>query len=167
MSKLLNDLSDYVEPLVIVVSKQEVNSRDTLPALSILNKLLSSPETARKYKENVEIAFHGYDDNAFELFEIDAVREYVALLDDEFPFWLYFLSKQYLGLQCIIHCFLPPFLTEEGKRDVFPERIGMYLMNRGFPAMNHICEYVGCSEEEIEKLTERAMQYIETGRFRN
>ena len=167
MPGLLDEMSDFVQPFVIVVSKEEVLARDIQPALALLKRLLESPEIARKYKENVDIAFHGYDDTTWELFEIEPVREYVNLLDNEFPFWLYFLSKEYLGLQCIIHCFLPPFLTDEGKRKIFPERIGKYLMNRGFPAMNHICQYAGCSEDEIEELTERAMQYIETGRFRN
>lgn len=167
MSDFLGEVSDYIDPLVIVVSKEEVLDRNIQPALTLLNRLKESPEIAAKYKENVEIAFHGYDDNPFELFEIQPVREYVNLLDNEFPFWLFFLSKEYLGLQCIIHCFLPPFRNDKGKSEHYPQRIGQYLMDRWFPAMNHICEYVGCSEEEIEELTERAMRYIETGRFKD
>jgi CRISPR/Cas system type I-B associated protein Csh2 (Cas7 group RAMP superfamily) len=31
--------------------------------------------------------------------------------------------------------------------------------------MNYICEYVGFSEEEIEKLTERIIAYMTNGRF--
>lgn len=155
-----------IDPLVIVVSRKEVLDRDIKPALTALNRLLESPETVKKYKEKVEIAFHGYDDTTAELFEIDAVREYVDLLDNEFPYWLFFLSKEYLGLQCIIYCFLPPFLTDEGKRKHFPSRIGQYLMNRGFPAMNHICQYAELSEREIEELTERGLRYIEKGRFK-
>ena len=166
MSDFLTEVSDYIDPLVIIVSKKEVINRNIQPALTILKSLLESPEIAAKYKENVEISFHGYDDNTLELFEIDPVREYVNLLDDEFPYWLYFLSKEYLGLQCIIHCFLPPFLTDEGKRKHFPQSIGKYLMDSGFPAMNQICQYVGSSEGEIEELTERATRYIQTGRFK-
>lgn len=167
MSNILNELSDYVEPLVVVVSKEEVLARDINPALNILSKFIESPEVALKYKENVEIAFQGYDDSTFELFEIQPVREYVALLDAKFPFWLYFLSKEHLGLQCIIHCFLPPFLTEEGKREIFPQRLEQYLLNRGFPMMNYICENVGCTLEENEELTDRAMRYITMGRFKH
>lgn len=167
MSDFLGDVNDYIHPFVIVISKEEVLNKDIKPALTILNQFLKSPEIAKKYMERVEISFHGYDDYPAELFEIEAVREYVDLLDNEFPYWLYFLSKEYLGLQCIIHCFLPPFLTEEGKRKHFPPRIKDYLLNRGFPAMNQICEFVGLSEKEIEKLTERAFQYITKGRLKD
>ncbi len=31
--------------------------------------------------------------------------------------------------------------------------------------MNHICEYVGFAESQIELLTERALTYITKGRF--
>lgn len=167
MSGFLDEASDYVSPFVIVVSKEEVISRDIQPALTILNRFLETPELARKYKENIEIAFHGYDDTNWELFEIQPVREYVEKLDNEFPFWLWFLSKNHLGLQCIIHCFLPPFLTDEGKQSVFPDRINTYLNNMGFPAMNHVCEYASGTEAEIMEMTDRAVKYIFSGRFKN
>lgn len=168
MSGFLDEASDYVSPFVIVVSKEEVLARDIQPALTILNGFLETPELAKKYKENIDIAFHGYDDTNWELFELEPVREYVDKLDNEFPYWLYFLSKHHLGLQCIVHCFLPPFLTDEGKQSIFPERIDSYLMKRGFPAMNHICQYTGGdSEEEIVEMTDRAVEYIFNGRFKN
>jgi hypothetical protein len=62
---------------------------------------------------------------------------------------------------------LPPFLTDEAKETIFPERIDRYLMNRGFPAMNHICQYTGGSEDEIVEMTDRAVRYIFNGRFKN
>jgi len=36
---------------------------------------------------------NGYDHDARELFEIPEVREYNALLDNEFPYWLFFLTR--------------------------------------------------------------------------
>jgi hypothetical protein len=115
--------------------------------------------------ERVEISFHGYDHHREELFEIPEVRNFVYQLDEQFPFWLYFLSKRHLGLQCLLFCFLPPFLTEDARSRIFPERINQLLTNRWFPAMNSICEYVGFSEMQIERLTKRALDYITTGRF--
>ena len=167
MSDILKKVSDRINPLIIVVSKKEVQDRNIEPALDVLRSLIVLPEISKMYKENVEIIFQGYNINSSELFKIKPVREYVNLLDNEFPFWFYFLSKEYLGLQSMIHCFIPPILTDEGKREVFPDRIGYYLMNRAFPAMNHICQYVGCSKEEIEDLINSGMRYIESGRFNN
>jgi len=167
MSDIPRVESDYISPLVIVVSKKEVLERNIQPALDILRSLMVSPEISKAYKENVKIIFQGYNDNIAELYKIKPVREYVNLLDEEFPFWFFFLSKEYLGLQNMVHCFLPPFRTHRGKREASPESIGYYLTNRWLPAMNHICQYVGCSEEEINELADRGVQYIESGRFNN
>jgi len=154
-----------VDPLAVMVSRGEVESADIAPSLSVLRTLKGSPETAREFFERVDIAFHGYDDVTFELFEIPEVRDFVHKLDGEFPFWLFFLSKRYPGLGCLLLCFLPPFLTDEGRAETFPERIGQLLTNRWVPAMNHICEYARFSEREIMELTDRVMAYITKGRF--
>ncbi len=158
-------LPKSADPLVVVVSRSEVEAGDILPSLGVLRPLTGSPETAREFYEPVDIAFHGYDHVTLELFEIPEVREFVHKLDEEFPFWLFFLSKRYPGLQCLLLCFLPPFLTEEGRAETFPERIGQLLTKRWIPAMNHICEYVAFSEQQITQLTDRVMAYVTKGRF--
>ena len=56
------------EPLIIVVSKDEVLSGDILPALGSLKKLIESPKIAKSFKEKMEIAFHGYNKHPEELF---------------------------------------------------------------------------------------------------
>jgi hypothetical protein len=165
MSDIPIEVSDSVSPLVIVVSKKEVLERNIQPALDVLRSLMESPEISKAYKENVDIIFQGYSDNISELFKSKPVREYVNLLDNEFPFWFFFLSKECRGLQNMVHCFIPPFRTDRGKQAVFPESIGYYLTNRWFPAMSHICQYAGCSQEEINELADRGMRYIESSRY--
>ena len=44
--------------------------------------------------ERLSIAFHGYDQDVRELDEIREVRDFVYMLDDKFPYWLFFLSKK-------------------------------------------------------------------------
>ena len=105
------------DPLCIVVSRDEVCRQDTSSVLSILKSLLKTPDTARAYMERVDVGFHGYDEDPRELDEIEEVREYVHKLDAAFPYWLFFLSKHMLGLQCIVFCHLLPFLTERGKAE--------------------------------------------------
>jgi hypothetical protein len=164
----LNDIMALVEPLAdslcIVVSRQEVEAGDIQPALSTLKQLIVSPETARAYKEKVDIAFDGYDDYLAELFEIPKVRDYVHALDGQFPFWLFFLSKRHLGLQCLALCFLLPYLTDKAKAETHPKQFEELLIKRWFPAMNAIAEYAGLKEDEVEALTVRAMKYFTEGR---
>jgi hypothetical protein len=52
---------------------------------------MQSPESAKEFFERVDIAFHGYDHDSRELFEIPDVRAHANQLDEQFPFWLFFL----------------------------------------------------------------------------
>jgi hypothetical protein len=151
--------------LTIVISKTDVEAGDISASLGVLSSLLEFPNTARQLSERVDIAFHGYDDVALELFEVPGVRSFVCKLDEKFPYWLFFLSKHHPGLQCVLLSFLPPSLTETARTEVFPLRIGELLTRRWFPAMNHMCEYAGFSEQEVTALTERVESYITHGRL--
>jgi hypothetical protein len=158
-----NDLCDF---LFLVVARSEVESGDISRILGLLQGLLETAEKAGSFLEKVDIAFQGHDDRKEELFEIMEVRDFVCKIDAQFPFWLFFLSKQCLGLQCLLHCFLPPFLTNEGKSRIFPDRISSLLTYRWLPAMNQVCSFCGMSEQEINALTDRAMEYIAKGRIK-
>lgn len=159
---MVADFDDFA-PVVVTISRDEVNACDVSAAISILGRFIKTPETARQMFERVDVSFHGYDQDSRELFEIPAVRDFVFKLDDEFPFWLFFLNKQYLGLQAISLCFLPPHLTPQAKQEEFPKRMDQLLQNRWFPAMNQICEYAGFDEDGIEELTERVFVYLTEG----
>ena len=152
-------------PLYILISREEVEARDRTAPLATLKSLISSPEIAKSYMENVDVIFGGYDSDSRELFEIPEVRDYVYKLDDEFPYWLFFLSKYGSGLQCLLLCFLPPYLTEEARVKIHTERTRDLLLDRWLPAMNQVSEFAELSGDEIDELTERALDYIVNGRL--
>lgn len=156
-------LSEFADFLILVISREDVQAGNISPCLSVLGRLIESPETARQFAERVEIAFHGYDDLALRLFETPEVRSFVAKLDEQFPYWLFFLSKYHIGLQCVLLCFFPPFLTETACAEIFPVPIGELLKRRWFPAMNHMCAFAGLSEQEMSALTGRVEAYITDG----
>lgn len=149
--------------LYVVVSKQDILLGNTQSTIDVLETLTRSPEDAQRWRERVDIVFDGYNDTQWELFEVPEVRHFVYQLDEVFPFWLFFLSKARFGLQCIMLCFLPPFLKPEAKAEMFPERIGRLLEDRWLPAMSHVCEFVGMNEKEIEQMTGRVIEYIRAG----
>jgi hypothetical protein len=150
-------------PIVVVITREEVEAQDMSSVLGALRALVASPEIARTYFEQVDIAFHGYNDTPEELFEILEVRDFVYELDNQFPYWLFFLDKSSLGLQFIAYSFLPPFLTDEAKKAIYPERLDALLTKRWFPAMNQICDWVGFTEQQNEALTSRAVEYLLSG----
>jgi len=148
--------------LSIVISRDDIEAGDISSTVAVLATLLN-PEAALKYFEKVDIGVSGFDDYAGEINELPEVRNFISKLDAEFPYWCYFLSKRTLGLGFIFSCFCPPILPPKARERVWPERIGGYLTKRGFPAMNQICAAAGCSEAEIERLTNRVMKYITDG----
>jgi len=106
----------------VVVVGNEVESRDISSVVEVLNSCLSSAERALSFFEKLDVAFHGYNDDTREVFEIPEIREYVSLLDQKFPYWLFFLTKSGLGLQAIALCMMPPYLTEQalGRAEIGP-----------------------------------------------
>ncbi len=153
----------FGDPLCVIISRDEVEQQDTRAVLRVLRRLVEAPEVARANMEKVDIAFHGYDDDVRELFEIPEVRSYVQGLSQEFPYWLFFLSKSCLGLQAIALCMLPPFLTTEAQAEVFPQRLYDILERSWGPATNYVAEFAGVSDKERDALIERSIVYIKAG----
>ena len=152
-----------LDPFIIVVSRDEVEGRVAPSSVDAFRSCLSSPERALSFFEKLDVAFHGYDNDSRELFEIPEVRTFVNELDDQFPFWLFFLTKSGVGLQCIMLCLMPPYLTDEARRRIHPERLDDLLSKRWFPAMNHICKYVSFTERKIESLSNSVVDYFTQG----
>lgn len=151
-------------PFVIVVARDEVEGRVApTTCVELLKSCLSTPARVRSFFDKLDIAFHGYDNDTRELFEIPEVRSFVSRLDDQFPFWLFFLTKEGLGLQCIMLCLMPPYLTDEARKTVLPERLNELLSKRWFPAMNYICLVAGFSERQIEDLSDAVVSYFVNG----
>jgi hypothetical protein len=159
-------MKPIVDPLCVLVPREEIHRQDIKPALATLRKLLKSPEIARAHRERVDLAFDGFNDDEREFGEIKEVRDYIRKLDEHFPFWLFFLSKGMLGLRCIISCHLLPFLTDEGKAEHHAKQLEERLQKRWFPAMNIVAEFAGLTAKEIEELTEGFLWYLKTGRQR-
>ncbi|MEO5675703.1 MAG: hypothetical protein ABIQ74_13755 [Chitinophagales bacterium] len=143
-----------------MISREQIEQKLIAEPLNILKSLTVNPSVAKYFRERVEISFDGFKHVTTPIWNIEIVRDYVRQLDNEFPYWFYFLCKNGIGLAPIVRCFLLPFLTPEGDRTVNTERLKVYLENRGFPAMDEMCQFTNETEEEWNELTERAMQYF-------
>lgn len=149
-----------IDFLNIEISKNEVMSGNFSAPIEILNQLLSDQNVAKHFMERVDIFFSGYDGHRNELWEIQEVRTYIQNLDNLFPFWFFFLSKKGGGLYVIVKCHLLPFLKPEAENQYNVPKLQDYMQKRGFPAMNKVCGFVGMNELEIDKLTDRTLDYF-------
>ena len=84
-----------------VLDSDDVRNLDVARPRVFFDRLIATKELALQCQGKVEISFHGYDDDPRELYEIDEVRAYVALLDQALP------DLFFLGVE------LPPHLVGE------------------------------------------------------
>jgi hypothetical protein len=150
-------------PFLIGISREEVERKDISGPLETLKKLVATPETIREFKTRVDVSFSGYDHTREELFEIPEVRLFVYELNEKFPFWLYFLSRDFMGLQCLAYCFLLPYLTEEARLETHPKQLADLLEQCWGPALDKICTAAGETESEADALLESALVYFKSG----
>ncbi|MFJ4657938.1 DUF262 domain-containing protein [Nocardia sp. NPDC088792] len=149
------------DQLVIAIARDDIERGDIESALESLNSCFASAERARSAMGKVEVVVEGYDHIPTELFEVEPVRHFVRRLDGEFPYWLYFLGNSSLPL--IFGCFIPPFLTEDGRRQQFAQRLWTLMENRWLPAMRDVAAFAGLDTAEYESRTEAMVDYFRTG----
>jgi len=121
----------------VVVSRQEVESLDISPALNVLETLLYDAETVRMFRGKANIAFHGYDNDSRELYQIPEVRRYLAKLDSKFPYWFYFLSIDTDTLKMIAFCICRTRDGDAGMVFPNPHDIEAFMITH-FDAINRL-----------------------------
>ncbi len=147
---------DYV---VLDFDRGDIEAGDTTDVMSVLKQLLER-DAATKFCEGVDIRCTGYDSDSRELWEIPEVRAFVQRLDQQFPYWCYFLSRNGEGLLWLTYCLYPLALSQDEKQRLWLPAIRKYIEGRGIPQMTAICRYVGCSDHEAVRLTGGAANYL-------
>jgi hypothetical protein len=154
-------LSDSgVDFLQIVVDRADVENGSIETTLRVLQRLFETGETVKRFRGRVEVAFHGYNEDPRELYEIEEVCRYVVLLDQVFPYWFYFasLEGQLLSLLMIVECKHQKtpkgiIISDKHQKAVFLER--------HFSAMNTIFDKYGFDESLNEALSKAVLDYYE------
>jgi TPR repeat protein len=145
--------------IVLDFDRGDIESGNTSDVMGVLAQLLER-DAATKFCERVEVCCTGYNSDSRELWEIPQVREFVKNLDRQFPYWCYFLSRNGEGLLWLTYCLYPLALTQDEKQRLWIPAIAKYIEGRGIPQMNAMCRYVGCSNEEVLRLTNGAVSYL-------
>lgn len=103
---LINDvITKHTDSFHIVISREWVESGDTLEVTSQFERFQVSRELAFKKKSNVEISFYGYESDPRELFEIPEVVHFSEMLAEKLPLFFYCdPSSSLCGLKSIALC---------------------------------------------------------------
>jgi len=143
----------------IVVSRQEIDSEDITPALKILESLLYDAETVRMFQGQASIAFHGYDHDPRELYQIPEVRRYLAELDSRFPYWFYFLSTDADTLKIVAFCLCRTREIDAGMAYPDPHDMQAFMLTH-FDAINCLFNRFHLDEAMNEEISGLVADYF-------
>src|SRR5438093_866310 len=86
------------------------------------------------------LAFHGYDTDSRELWQVPEVRVFVRALDEAFPYWFYLLDLSSDCLKMIAFCLCRVTTPMRGATAINPADFQVFL-ERHFKAMNQMLDH--------------------------
>jgi hypothetical protein len=142
------------DPVVFVISRQQIEASDFEEPLDFLRSLVPTahPHHAWAYKGRLSLVISGYDKDPRELFEIPEVCRYLRVLDEQWPFWLFFFNQVDDSIKLIALCLASSTEVVPGAAHIDPDGLRRFL-ERGFTALNYLFESYGFPESENEALS--------------
>lgn len=157
----LNSMLVEAGRILYTLDRQDIESRETDLPREFFDRLRSTREIAHACEGKVEIMFSGYDDDERELFEIEEVRQYVALLDQALPEIFFFLRREQptFSLMTFALCQTdiewPDGRSTElvTKQVIFgTQAVGDFLMRHWGP-LNELTDWTGMPIEENKRIS--------------
>lgn len=157
----INNLMVESSYIHFIIDRPEVKALDVIRPREFFDRLRTTKELACQCQGKVEMSFHGYENDARELFEIDEVRNYVPLLCAALP-ELFFFSRtdqpthalKTLAL-CQTRVSWPEGRsTSEVTRKVVcdTDKVGEFI-TRHWPGLNDMTEWLSMSIDENKKIS--------------
>jgi hypothetical protein len=150
--------------IIVNIEIEDVRGMDTSFPRGFFDNLRATKELAYGCQGKIEILFWGYDDDPRELFEIDEVRQYVALLDAVLPELFFFAraDDDAMTLRLFLDCLMAVgWASDPSKQPRYVEFDLSHFdgfMERHFLGLNEMAEWIGLSEEELKTISDAAVK---------
>lgn len=161
MSKPYQDLRPGItEPVIIMISRRQVESNDMPSVVNQLKILLASREDCWLYRGQVSLVVDGYEDDPRELVDIPEVRAFLRDFTVQWPYWAFFFNQVDDSIILLGSCVCGKSYPGGGtvERDV--DKIKQFLLN-GFEGMNALFEKHGFPESELEIMSRGLIEVME------
>lgn len=157
----LNNMIVEASRVIYAIDISEVRTKSVTRVCDFIKHLSTTKELAYECQGKIEFTFSGYEDDPRELFEIDDVRQYVALFERAIPNLLFFAaadssrsSLRTIGLCLTDVSWEGDRSTREVTRKVVIETKGVaQFLERQFHGLNEMTEWLGMSEAENKRIT--------------
>ena len=141
---------------LVVITKQEVEARDTSKVLRILRGLLK-PKMIRRSLFRLELQIRGYENDSRELPRIPEVRSFMVQLDCEWPYWFAFCNPKTLSLMFVTFT-VCPCRFHPNAVGLEPDTFKRFTIAK-FNAVNQLADQGLISEEQSSDVTKRVYRY--------
>ena len=148
------------EPVVLMISRREVEAADLASVLSRLKVFLATREDAWRYRGQMTLVVDGYHTAPRELVDVPEVRALLRGLETEWPYWAYFFNQVDDSIKLVLSCVAGSRFLGRGAVEMDADLVAAALA-RAFGGMNMIFERFGFPEDELEKMSSGLVEVLQ------
>jgi hypothetical protein len=141
------------------VPYEDIQTGDVTTVLSALQGFLQNRETVINGRGRVTLFFEGYDDDPRDVYDIPEIRRYAKTLDEQFPYWFYFLC---LGggstLQVLSLCLCRVVKVPGGSKP-HPDDFKNFLVSH-IISLNQLCEKFSLGDAIKRQVTDEVCAHL-------
>ncbi len=148
------------EPVVLMISRRQVEQHDVASVLNELKPLLATREDAWLYRGQMALAVDGYNEDPRELVDVAEVRAFLRAFERQWPYWAFFFNQVDDSIKILISCVCGASYPGRGAVEMDAIKLRDFLL-RGFAGMNLLFEKHGFPENELEVMSRGVIEVIE------
>jgi len=148
------------EPVVLLISRREVEAGDLAPVLSRLKPFLATREDAWRYRGQMTLVVDGYNNDPRELVDIPEVRALLRGLESSWPHWAYFFNQVDDSIKLLMSCVAGSRFPGRGAVEMDVDLVASAL-GRAFGGMNMIFDRFGFPEDELETMSNGFVEVLQ------
>jgi hypothetical protein len=148
------------EPVILMISRRQVESADIASVLTKLKPFLAAREDAWLYRGQMCLSVDGYNEDPRELVDIPEVRAFLQLLNEHWPYWAYFFNQVDGSIKLLACCVCGANFPGKCVIEIDGTKLVEFL-RRGFGGMNAIFEKFGFPENELKTMGDGLWEVIE------
>ena len=148
------------EPVVLMISRREVEAGDISSVLHRLKPFLATREDAWRYRGQMTLVVDGYNDDPRELVDIPAVRSILRQLEASWPQWAYFFNQVDDSIKLLLSCVAGHRFMGRGAVEMDAERVAAAL-SRAFAGINAVFDRYGFPDNELETMSRGLVEVLQ------
>ena len=148
------------EPVVLMISRREVEAADLASVLSRLKVFLATREDAWLNRGQMTLVVDGYNNDPRELVDIPEVRALLRLLESEWPYWAFFFNQVDDSIKLLLSCVAGSRYLGNGAVEMDADLVAA-AMARAFGGMNAVFERFNFPEEELELMSRGFVEVLQ------